>query len=106
MPIELLKARFPYQWRVLEGEFCGSHYTQCPKTHVISLRQRSFVEKLKPAYLPRGRTRQREALLDQKEVSVLRAINGSLKWLAGQTRPDLAAQTSFSQQVFPGPYGS
>ena len=47
--------------------------------------------------------RQREALLDQKEVSVLWAINGSLNWLAGQTRPDLAAQTSFSQQVFPGP---
>ena len=42
-------------------------------------------------------------MLDPKEISVLRAINGSLNWLAGQTRPDLAAQTSFSQQVFPGP---
>lgn len=34
---------------------------------------------------------------------MLRAINGSLNWLAGQSRPDLSAQTSLSQQVFPSP---
>ena len=30
-------------------------------------------------------------------------MNGSLGWLASQSRPDLAAQTSLSQQCFPSP---
>ena len=34
---------------------------------------------------------------------MLRAINGSLNWFAWQTRPDLAAQSSFCQQSFLGP---
>ena len=34
---------------------------------------------------------------------MLRAINGSLNWLAGQLGPDLAAQTSFSQQRMSNP---
>lgn len=34
---------------------------------------------------------------------MLRAINGSLNWLASQSRPDLSVQTSLSQQAFPRP---
>ena len=34
---------------------------------------------------------------------MLRAVNGSLNWLSAQTRPDLAIQTSVSQQSFPNP---
>ena len=34
---------------------------------------------------------------------MLRGINGSLNWLASQSRPDLAVQTSLSQQCFPNP---
>ena len=33
----------------------------------------------------------------------VRAINGAANWLTSQTRPDLAVQTSFSQQAFPQP---
>ena len=33
----------------------------------------------------------------------MRAINGAANWLAGQTRPDISVQTSFSQQCFPTP---
>ena len=43
------------------------------------------------------------APLDSKEISVLRAINGSLNWLSSQSRPDLAAQTSLSQQAMAKP---
>lgn len=45
----------------------------------------------------------KDSLLDEKEISCLRAVNGSLNWLATQTRPDLATQVSFSQQSFPCP---
>ena len=38
-----------------------------------------------------------------QEVSALRAVNGALSWLSTQTRPDLAVQTSQSQQCFPNP---
>ena len=65
--------------------------------------RKTFSESLKPAYLPQGRKTNRHALLDAKEISVLRGINGSLNWLATQSRPDVAAQTSLSQQSFPNP---
>lgn len=34
---------------------------------------------------------------------MLRAINGSLNWITSQSRPDVAVQTSVSQQAFPKP---
>eukprot|EP00435_Cladocopium_sp_Y103_P020594 s2229_g5.t1 len=99
-----LRTRFPYRkWRTGEGEFCGSHYRQCPTTKVIHLSQQGFAEGLKPAYLPQSRKSSRHSELSHKEVSVLRAVNGSLGWLSSQSRPDLAAQTSISQQSFPSP---
>ena len=59
--------------------------------------QKAFAESLRPAHLPQRRKSDRRAQLDQKEVSILRGINGSLNWLATQSRPDVAAQTSLSQ---------
>ena len=52
-----------------------------------------------------GRTRcqDKDSVLNDKEVSCLRAINGSLNWLCTQSRPDLSTQVSFSQQAFPNP---
>ena len=99
-----LRNRFPYRkWRVTEGEFCGAHYRQDPKSMAIHMSQQSFAQKLKPAYMPARRRSQRSAALDSKEISVLRAINGSLNWLSSQSRPDLAAQTSLSQQSMSNP---
>eukprot|EP00435_Cladocopium_sp_Y103_P016341 s443_g4.t1 len=94
-----LKSRFPYRkWRTQEGEFCGAHYRQCPKTFEIEMDQSTFAQNLKPAFLSSGRRNNRQANLDPKEVSVLRALNGSLNWISSQSRPDLSAQVSFSQQ--------
>ena len=42
-------------------------------------------------------------LFRSKEVAALRAINGAANWISSQSRPDLAVQTSFSQQCFPDP---
>eukprot|EP00435_Cladocopium_sp_Y103_P029371 s1599_g7.t1 len=104
MALEQLRRRFPYRkWRISEGEFCGAHYKQNPQSMEITMNQCSFAQGLKPAYLPARRRLQRSADLDPKEVSVLRAINGSLNWLSNQSRPDLAAQTSLSQQAMSAP---
>ena len=102
--LDKLRHRFPYRkWRISEGEFCGSHYKQDPQSKEITMCQSSFAQGLKPAYLPAKRRLQRDASLDPKEISVLRAVNGSLNWLANQSRPDLAAQTSLSQQAMSSP---
>ena len=100
--IEVLRARFPYRkWRVGEGEFCGAFYTQCSTTKEITMSQKLFAEKLRPANIPRSA--KSDDPLTPGQISVLRAINGSLNWLASQSRPDLSVQTSLSQQAFPQP---
>lgn len=53
--------------------------------------------------MSRARMNQKNAKLTPAEVSCLRAVNGSLHWLRTQSRPELAAQVSFSQQSFPEP---
>eukprot|EP00435_Cladocopium_sp_Y103_P057373 s281_g19.t1 len=99
-----LRNRFPYRkWRTSEGEFCGCHYKQDVVTKEIVMSQKNFALNLKPAHIPARRRVQRDAPLDSKEISVLRAINGSLNWLSSQSRPDLAAQTSLSQQAMSKP---
>ena len=99
--IQALKKRFPYRkWRRGEGEFCGSYYVQCPKTFEISMSQQTFAEKLRPASFPKGES---DTLLNPNQIKMLRAINGSLNWIASQSRPDLSVQTSMCQQAFPTP---
>ena len=102
--IAKLQSRFEFRkWRVLDGDFCGAHYTQDPVTFKITMSQEKFCGKLKPLHLSRARTQDRAAPLREDEIRCLRAINGSLNWLATQSRPDLSTQVSFSQQSFPEP---
>lgn len=102
LAIKALKERFPYRkWRVGEGEFCGAYYKQCPTTGEISMNQSTFADNLKPANITRGTPDTK--MLNESQVRTLRAINGSLNWLSSQSPPDLAAQTSLSQQAFPRP---
>jgi hypothetical protein len=63
--------------------------------------QKLFAEKLRPASIPKNASP--DELLSESQIRVLRAINGSLNWIASQSRPDLAVQTSMSQQAFPHP---
>ena len=100
--ISALKKRFSYRkWRIGEGEFCGAYYKQCPQTGAISMNQSTFAENLKPANITRGTPDTKT--LNESQIRTWRAINGSLNWLSSQSRPDLAAQTSISQQSFPRP---
>ena len=102
--VKQLRARFPYRkWRVGSGEFCGVHHAQNPQTFEINYQQSEYARHLRPINMSRERARDKEAYTSEKEVAALRAINGAANWLAGQTRPDLCAQTSLSQQCFPRP---
>ena len=102
--LEALKTKFEFRkWRVDDGDFCGARYSQDPNTFEITMSQAKFCEKIRPLHLSRSRSQDRSAKLDAREVSCLRAINGSLNWLCTQSRPDLSTQVSFSQQSFPEP---
>ena len=76
-------------------------FTQDPKSKAIKMSQSLFTDKLRPATIPKKASP--DDLLSEARVKVLRAINGSLNWLSSQSRPDLAVQTSLSQQAFPNP---
>ena len=100
--IAKLRARFPYRkWRVGSGEFCGVTYQQDPKSMEITYHQKEYAQLLRPISLTKERQRQKDEPATEREVAALRAVNGAANWLASQTRPDLAVQTSFSQQSFP-----
>eukprot|EP00435_Cladocopium_sp_Y103_P017727 s923_g4.t1 len=99
--IQRLRQRFPYRkWRIGTGEFCGAWYSQAADFG-IKMNMESFAEKIKPINIPKGS--QPDDVLNDSQIRVLRAVNGSLNWLSSQSRPDLAVQTSLSQQSFPKP---
>ena len=99
-----LRAKFPYlKWRINSGEFCGAFDKQCPKpkTKTVHMTMKACADKLRPANLKKGVSP--DAPLDSFQIPTLQGINGSLNWLASQSRPDLSAQASMSQQAFPNP---
>ena len=99
-----LKSRFPYRkWRVGSGEFCGVVYAQNPHSFEISFQQSEYAKHIRPINMSKQRKTQKDSPATDKEVAALRAVNGAAGWLSGQSRPDLAAQTSFAQQAFPSP---
>ena len=102
--IATLKQRFPFRkWRTGSGEFLGTMYEQDPVSKEITYSQKSYAESIKPIHVSRERARKYWLPATQKEVASLRAVNGALGWLSSQSRPDLAVQTSLSQQAFPVP---
>ena len=104
LAIEQLRARFPYRKsRVGSGEFCGVQYTLCPESFEITFHQSDYARHLRPIALSKDRCQSKQQEACPKEVTALRAFAGAANWLSGQTRPDLAVQTSFAQQVFPKP---
>eukprot|EP00435_Cladocopium_sp_Y103_P066707 s1366_g29.t1 len=95
-----LRERFPFRkWRI-GSEFCGAFYSQ-DDDGIISMSMKAFAQKVKPASISKSASP--EQPLEPHQIKVLRAINGSLNWLSSQARPDIAAQTSLSQQCFPNP---
>ena len=99
--VSQLRSRFPYRkWRMREGEFCGAWYQQ-QEDNSIHMNMSAFVDKIRGINIPKNS--KPDEPLSTEQIRVLRAVNGSLNRLASQSRPDLAVQTSLSQQAFPNP---
>ena len=102
--IRLLRERFPFRkWRSGRGEFLGTIYEQCPQSFEITFQQAEYAEHITPIRVSKERAKRHWLPANEREVAALRAVNGSLSWLATQSRPDIAVQTSISQQCFPRP---
>ena len=99
--IEMLKARFPFRkWRTGEGEFLGTVYKQLDNGEII-FHQKESAEHIRPISIAKERVKKPWLSATDKDISALRAVNGALGWISSQTRPDLAVQTSMSQQALP-----
>ena len=89
--MERLRQRSKFgKWHRLLQEgpsfFGGRHFTQL-----------RVQEQLRPISLPRGRCLDKSAEATEEEVKALRAVAGSLSWVARQCRPDEAGTASFLQ---------
>ena len=77
--------------------FRGPHFTQLPDRSFKVDMTRFIQERLRPISLPRGRCLDRSAEASEGEVKALRAVAGSLSWIARQCRPDEAGTASTLQ---------
>ena len=77
--------------------FGGRHFTQFPDRSFKVDMTRFIQERLRPISLPRGRCLDRSAEASEGEVKALRAVAGSLSWIARQCRPDEAGTASTLQ---------
>ncbi|OLP81104.1 Copia protein [Symbiodinium microadriaticum] len=99
--MQQLKERFRFgKWRCLyggHGEYLGRTVRQREDFEVRVDMQRYIEEKLRPITLPRERMRQGDdAVLTEKEVTMLRGAGGSLLWVGKECRPDVAAACAMS----------
>eukprot|EP00435_Cladocopium_sp_Y103_P013790 s2127_g3.t1 len=101
--ISFLRERFPFRkWRTGEGEFLGTMYKQLDNGEIV-YHQKEYAEHIRPISISKERVKKPWLSATDKEISALRAVNGALGWISSQSRPDLAVQTSMSQQAFPRP---
>ena len=84
------------------GEFLGTQYTQ-HENFEITYQQKEYAEHIRPITISKERSKKPWLPATDREIAALRAVNGALGWLSSQSRPDLAIQTSISQQAFPNP---
>ena len=74
--------------------FGGRHFTQLPDRSFKVDMTRFIRERLRPISLPRRRCLDKSAEASDGEVKALRAVAGSLSWIARQCRPDEAGTAS------------
>ena len=95
-----LKMKFGEWHRLIQDGpsfFGGRHFTQLPDRSFKNDMTRFIQEQLRPISLPRGRFLDRSAEATEGDVKALRAVAGSLPWVALQCRPDEAGTASALQ---------
>jgi len=101
--VKSLRKALPFRkWCQDQGEFCGLEIERDPGTGKIYVGQEKASLALKP--MPKTNAGPEEAL-NLMEVGNLRSCNGSVGWIAAQSRPDLCVQTSLAQQGVPNATG-
>ena len=94
------KIKFAKWHRLLQDGpsfFGGRHVTQLPDRSFKVDMTRFIRERLRPISLQRGKCLDRSAEASDGEVRALRAVAGSLSWIARQCRPDEAGTASTLQ---------
>eukprot|EP00435_Cladocopium_sp_Y103_P045885 s792_g13.t1 len=90
-----------FTWR--EGRFVGKDIRLLPDGS-ITLDQQFYTEaRVAPIQISRDRKKRRFSVCTPEEIEQLRALVGTLSWLAKETRCDLAGKTALIQQAFPRP---
>ena len=77
--------------------FAGRHFTQLPDRSFKVDMTRFIQERLRPISSPRERCLDRSAEATEEEKKALRAVEGSLSWVARQCRLDEAGTASTLQ---------
>ena len=100
--MERLRQRIKFgKWhRLLQDRpsfFGGRHFTQLPDRSFKVDMTRFIRERPRPISLPRGRCLDGSAEASEGEVKALRAVEGSLSWVARQCLPDEAGTASTLQ---------
>ncbi|CAK0795301.1 unnamed protein product [Prorocentrum cordatum] len=96
-----LRARFPFRkWVTGSGEFTGSVLTQRADYSIVQS-QSEYTKGITPARTRKSARPDDVALPSEVHNHISTTQQGN--WLAGQTRPDLSCQISFSQQIMPHP---
>ena len=86
-----------------DGRFVGKDI-RCQKDGSFLVHQPMFAKKIQQIELSRERKQEKYSYCNEKEISQLRGLLGSLSWLAKETRPDLAGRVALLQQSMPNPY--
>ena len=101
--MERLRQRIKFgKWHQLLQDgpsfFGGRHFAQLPdRSFKVDMTKFIFRERLRPISLPRGRCWDRSYEASDGEVKALRAVAGSLSWIARQCPPDEAGPASTLQ---------
>lgn len=74
--------------------YCGIHMSK-DETGAVCLDQEEYAKQIESFPIPRNRSHDHAASLTPSGVTTLRRKLGELMWLAGNTRPDLACETSY-----------
>ena len=86
-----------------DGRFVGKEI-HCRADGSFLVNQPLFAKKIQPIPVTRSRKQEKYAYCDEKEISQLRGLLGSLSWLSKETRPDLAGRVALLQQSMPRPF--
>ena len=83
------------KWEFNIFDFCGKDLKF--GTDETELGQETFAKDIRTSPISRARRAEQSSPLEGDELTELRSGRGSLQWMAGQSRPDLAAAVSLNQ---------